>query len=55
MKTLILTIILSASTASAKELTLDQFVTKVSNEAETAGEYELDVSEVCDFFKNELS
>lgn len=52
MKTLILIILLSAS---AKELTLDQFVTKVSNEAEEAGEYELDTSEVCDFFKNELT
>ena len=38
-----------------KNLTLDEFVTKVSNEAEEAGEYELDASEVCDFFKNELT
>ena len=30
-------------------------MTKVSNEAEAAGEYELDASEVCDFFKNELT
>lgn len=55
MKTLILIILLSASAASAKELTLDQFVSKVSNEAEAAGHYELDASEVCDFFKNELT
>ena len=55
MKTLILIIILATSTVSANELTLDQFVTKVSNEAEAAGEYELDASEVCDFFKNELT
>ena len=39
----------------ANKLTLDQFVTKVSNEAEAAGDYELDASEVCDFFKNELT
>ena len=58
MKTIILIIILATSTASvsqAKELTLDQFVTKVSNEAEAAGEYELDASEVCEIFKNELT
>ena len=55
MKTLILIIILATSTVSANELTLDQFVTKVSNEAEAAGHYELDASEVCDFFKNELT
>ena len=55
MKTLILIIILTASVSHSKELTLDQFVTKVSNDAEAAGEYELDVSEVCDFFKNELT
>ena len=58
MKTLILIIILATSTASvsqAKELTLDQFVTKVSNEAEAAGEYELDASEVCEIFKNQLT
>lgn len=55
MKTLILVIILTASTVSANELTLDQFVTMVSNDAEAAGEYELDASEVCDFFKNELT
>ena len=55
MKTLILIIILSVSVTSAKELTLDEFVTKVSNEAEEAGEYELDASEVCEFFKNQLT
>lgn len=58
MKTLILIIILATSTASvsqAKELTLDQFTTIVSNEAEAAGEYELDASEVCDFYKNQLT
>lgn len=55
MKTLILIIILAVSTASAKELTLDQFVSIVSNEAEAAGDYELDASEVCDFFKNQLT
>lgn len=55
MKTLILIILLSASVSQAKELTLDQFVSKVSNEAEAAGHYELDASEVCDFFKNELT
>lgn len=55
MKTIILIIILAASVSHSKELTLDQFVTKVSNEAEAAGEYELDASEVCDFFKNELT
>ena len=55
MKTLILIIMLSASVSQAKELTLDQFVTKVSNEAEEAGHYELDASEVCDFFKNDLT
>lgn len=55
MKTLILIIILATSTARANELTLDQFVTKVSNEAEESGEYELDASEVCEFFKNELT
>ena len=55
MKTIILIIILTASAASANELTLDQFTTKVSNEAEAAGHYELDASEVCDFFKNELT
>ena len=55
MKTLILIILLSASVSHSKELTLDQFVTKVSNETEEAGHYELDASEVCDFFKNELN
>ena len=58
MKTIILIIIIATSTASvsqAKELTLDQFVTKVSNEAEAAGEYELDASEVCEIFKNQLT
>ena len=55
MKTIILIIMLIASAASANELTLDQFVAKVSNEAEEAGHYELDASEVCDFFKNELT
>ena len=55
MKTLILIIMLSASLSQANELSLDQFVTKVSNEAEEAGEYELDASEVCEFFKNELT
>ena len=55
MKTLILIIILTASVSHSKELTLDQFTTKVSNEAEEAGHYELDASEVCDFFKNELT
>lgn len=54
MKTLLLIVMLSVSTASAKELTLDQFVIKVNNDAE-AGQYELDASEVCDFFKNELT
>jgi len=46
---------LSASVSSAKELTLDQFTNIVSNEAEAAGEYELDASEVCDFYKNQLT
>ena len=55
MKTLILIILLSASVSQAKELTLDQFVTIVSNEAEAAGDYELDASEVCDFYKNQLT
>ena len=55
MKTLILIILLSVSVSQAKELTLDQFVTIVSNEAEAAGEYELDASEVCDFYKNQLT
>ena len=55
MKTLFIIILLSASVSQAKELTLDQFVTKVSNEAETAGEYELDASEVCEIFKNDLT
>ena len=55
MKTLFIIILLSASVSHSKELTLDQFVTKVSNEAEAAGHYELDASEVCDFFKNELT
>lgn len=58
MKTIILIIIIATSTASVsqvKELTLDQFVTKVSNEAEAAGEYELDASEVCEIFKNQLT
>ena len=55
MKTLILIILLSASVSHSKELTLDQFTTIVSNEAEAAGEYELDASEVCDIFKNELT
>ena len=55
MKTLILIILLSASVSQANELTLDQFTTKVSNEAEAAGHYELDVSEVCEIFKNELT
>ena len=48
-------IILTASVSHSKELTLDQFTTKVSNESEAAGHYELDASEVCDFFKNELT
>ena len=39
----------------ANKLTLDQFTAIVSNDAEEAGEYELDASEVCDFFKNELT
>ena len=55
MKTLILIILLSASVSHSKELTLDQFTTIVSNEAEAAGEYELDASEVCDFYKNQLT
>ena len=55
MKTLILIILLSASVSQANELTLDQFTAIVSNDAEAAGEYELDASEVCDFFKNELT
>lgn len=55
MKTLILIILLSASVSQANELTLDQFTAIVSNDAEEAGEYELDASEVCDFFKNELT
>ena len=55
MKTLFIIILLSASVSHSKELTLDQFATKVSNEAEAAGHYELDASEVCDFFKNELT
>lgn len=55
MKTLILIIMLSASVNHSKELTLEQFTTIVSNEAEAAGEYELDVSEVCDFYKNQLT
>ena len=55
MKTILLIIMLTASLSHSKELTLDQFVTKVSNEAEAAGHYELDASEVCDFFKNELT
>lgn len=55
MKTLILIILLSASVSHSKELTLDQFTTKVSNEAEESGDYELDASEVCDFFTNELT
>ena len=55
MRTLLIIIILTASVSHSKELTLDQFVTKVSNEAEEAGHYELDASEVCDFFKNELT
>ena len=55
MKTLFIIILLSASVSQANELTLGQFVTKVSNEAEAVGEYELDASEVCDFFKNELT
>ena len=36
-------------------LFLEHALDIVSNEAEAAGEYELDVSEVCDFFKNELT
>lgn len=55
MKTIILIIMLSASVSHSKELTLDQFTTIVSNEAEAAGEYELDASEVCDFYKNQLT
>ena len=55
MKTLILIIMLSASVSHSKELTLEQFTTIVSNEAEAAGEYELDASEVCDFYKNQLT
>ncbi len=55
MKTIILIIMLSASVSHSKELTLDQFTTIVSNEAEEAGEYELDASEVCDFYKNQLT
>lgn len=55
MKILILIAMMSASVSSARELTLDQFVTKISNEAEAAGEYELDASEVCDIFKNQLT
>ena len=55
MKTLILIILLSASVSHSKELTLDQFVSIVSNEAEAAGEYELDASEVCEIFKNQLT
>ncbi len=55
MKTLVLIIMLSASLSQAKELTLDEFTTIVSNDAESAGHYELDASEVCDFFKNELT
>lgn len=55
MKTIILIIMLSASVSHSKELTLDQFTTIVSNEAEAAGEYELDTSEVCDFYKNKLT
>ena len=55
MKTLFIIILLSASVSHSKELTLDQFVTKVSNEAEAAGHYELDASEVCEIFKNQLT
>ncbi len=55
MKTLFIIILLSASVSHSKELTLDQFVSIVSNEAEDAGEYELDASEVCDFYKNQLT
>ena len=55
MKTLLLIIMLSASLSHSKELTLEQFTSIVSNDAEEAGEYELDASEVCDFFKNELT
>jgi len=70
MKTLILVILLSASVSNAKGLTLNQVMSKVGNiknltldkltskvttVAEAAGEYELDASEVCDFFKNELT
>ena len=55
MKTLFIIILLSASVSHSKELTLDQFTTIVSNEAEAAGDYELDASEVCDFYKNELT
>lgn len=55
MKTIILIIMLSASVSHSKELTLDEFVNKVSNDAEAAGEYELDASEVCDFYKNQLT
>ena len=55
MRTLLIIILLSVSVSQAKELTLDQFVTKVSNEAEAAGHYELDASEVCEIFKNELT
>ena len=46
---------LTASVSHSKELTLDQFTAIVSNDAEAAGEYELDASEVCEFFKNELT
>lgn len=55
MKTIILIIMLSASISHSKELTLDQFTNIVSNEAEEAGDYELDASEVCDFYKNQLT
>lgn len=70
MKTLILVILLSASVSSAKELTLNQVMSKVGNIknltldeltsrvstiAEDNDDYELDASEVCDFYKNELT
>ena len=70
MKTLILVILLSASVSNAKGLTLNQVMSKVGNIknltldeltsrvttiAEDNDDYELDASEVCDFFKNELT
>ena len=38
-----------------KNLTLDELTSRVTTIAEDVGEYELDASEVCDFFKNELT